>query len=123
MLLYCFINLNKDILIDIILIDTYFSSGIPLLSSVFSALAVFKLFCDEAFVILSEISLSIKSPVAAAAFWIVFFEADFIASVVCFLALSKSFWLYLVFTFLPIHLANYTNQQPFTYIRSLRSIE
>ena len=68
MLLYCFINLNKDILIDIILIDTYFSSGTPLLSSVFSALAVFKLFCDEAFVILSEISLSIKSPVAAAAF-------------------------------------------------------
>ena len=45
MLLYCFINLNKDILIDIILIDTYFSSEISLLSSVFSTVAVFKLFC------------------------------------------------------------------------------
>ena len=68
MLIYGFINLNKDILIDIILIDTYFSSEISLLSSVFSTVAVFKLFCYEAFVILSAILLSIKSPVAAAVF-------------------------------------------------------
>ena len=41
--------------------------------------------------ILSAILLSIKSLVASAVFWIAVFEAVFIASVVHFLALSRSF--------------------------------
>ena len=42
-------------------------------------------------VILSAISLPIKSPVASAVFRIAFFEAVFTASVTDFLALSRSF--------------------------------
>ena len=45
----------------------------------------------EIFVILSAVSLPIKPPVASAVFWIAIFEAIFIASVVGFLALSRSF--------------------------------
>ena len=48
----------------------------------------------ETLVILSAILLPIKSPVASAVFWIALFEAVFIASVVEFLALSRSFWPY-----------------------------
>ena len=45
----------------------------------------------ETLVILSAVLLSIKSPVASAAFWKTLFEAVFIASVVDFFAVSKSF--------------------------------
>ena len=41
--------------------------------------------------ILSAILLPIKSPVASAVFLIAFFQAVFIASIVHFLVLSKSF--------------------------------
>ena len=56
------------------------------------------LFCEafsdfffETLVILWAILLPIKSPVASAVFWIAPFEAVFIASVLDFLALSRSF--------------------------------
>ena len=45
----------------------------------------------ETLVILSANLLPIKSPVASAAFWIALFEALFIATVVDFLGLSRSF--------------------------------
>ena len=45
----------------------------------------------ERFMILSAILLPIKSPVASAVFLIAFFQAVFIASIVDFLVLSKSF--------------------------------
>ena len=58
----------------------------------------------DTFVILSAISLSIKSPVDSVVFWIALFEAFFIASVATlalpdFLALSSSFWLNLLLMF------------------------
>ena len=53
-------------------------------------------------VILSAVLLPIESPVASAVFWIALFDALFIASVVDFLALSISFWLYLLLKFLPM---------------------
>ena len=55
----------------------------------------------ETLVILSAILLPIKSPVASAVFWIALFEAVFIASVIDFLALSRTFWPYLLFKFYP----------------------
>ena len=45
----------------------------------------------ETLAILSVILLPIKSPVASAVFWIAPFDVAFIASVVDFLALSRSF--------------------------------
>ena len=48
-------------------------------------------FFFETLAILSVILLPIKSPVASAVFWIALFDAVFIASVVDFLALSRSF--------------------------------
>ena len=45
----------------------------------------------ETLVISSAILLRIKSPLTSAVFWIALFEAVFIASVVDFFALSKSF--------------------------------
>ena len=53
-------------------------------------------FFFETLVILSAILLPIKSPVASAVFWIALFDAVFIASAVDFLALSRSFWPYLL---------------------------
>ena len=73
------------------------------------------LFCNsladffETLVILSAILLPIKSPVAFAVFWIALFDAVFIASVVGFLALSRSFWPYLLLKFLPMFLAKDKN--------------
>ena len=49
----------------------------------------------ETLVVLSAISLSIKSPVAFAVFWIALFEAIWNGSVTDFLAWSRSSWLYL----------------------------
>ena len=73
----------------------YLSFGISLLASSFSECNFLEdLF--EAFVILSEILLPIKWPVASEVFWIALFEVVFIASVVDFLAVWRSFWLYLL---------------------------
>ena len=47
-------------------------------------------------VILSAILLPIKSPVASAVFWITLFDAVSMTSVVDFVALSRSFWPYLL---------------------------
>ena len=73
------------------------------------------LFCNsfadffETLVILSEIFLLIKSSVFSAVFWIALFDAVFIASFVDFLALSTSFWPYLLLKFSPVFLAKYKN--------------
>ena len=48
-------------------------------------------FLFQALVILSSVLLPIKSPVVSAVFWSALFEAVIIASVVDFLALSRSF--------------------------------
>ena len=74
-------------------------------------------------VILSAILLPVKSPVVSAVFWIAVYDAVFIASVVAFLALSISFWPYLLLKLLPIFLAKDKNPYPFTYILSVGSIE
>ena len=81
-------------------------------------LSLSSLFLDflEIFVILSAIFLPIKSPVASAGFWVALFEAVVIASVLDFLALSRSFSLYLLLKFLPMFLANDKNPYPFTYL-------
>ena len=83
-LLYYYINLNSSIICCLSCGNIYLSFGISLLVS----------FDDnffETLVILSAISLRIKSPVASAIFRITLFQAVFIASVVDFLALSTSF--------------------------------
>ena len=89
------------------------SLGISLSCSIFSAsfVTVSKLLCDEvlaAFVILSAITLPIKSSVGSPVSWIVFFEAVLKASVADYLTLSTSFWLSLppnvLFMFLLIFL-------------------
>ena len=72
----------------------------------------------ETLAILWAILLPIKSPVASPVFWIALFEAVFVASVVDFLGLSRSFWLYLLFKFLPMFLAKGKNPDPFTYVIS-----
>ena len=78
----------------------YLSFGISISSSTL-------LFCSslegflEIFVILSAILLPIKSPVASVVFWTAFFEAVFTASVVDFLAVSASFWSYLLLKCVP----------------------
>ena len=79
----------------------------------------------EILIILSAILLPIKSPVDSAVF-----DAVFIASVLDFFTLSRSFWLYLLlkflvtlFTCLPMLLAKDKNSYHFTYILSGGSIE
>ena len=60
-------------------------------------LTLSKLFYEhffKALIILSAISLPVKSPVVSAGFWIALFETLFDAFVVYFLALSKTLWLY-----------------------------
>ena len=59
------------------------------------------------------------SPVASAVFYIAFFDAVFNASVVDFLAVWISFWLYLLLKFLSME----KNPYPLTYTLSLGSIE
>ena len=58
-------------------------------------------------VILSAILLPVKSSVASAGFWIVLFKAVFIASVVNFLALSRSLWLYVLLMLLTTLVVKY----------------
>ena len=57
--------------------DIYLSLDTSLLSSVFSALAAFKLSCDDGFVILLAILLPIKSSVASAVSSTALFEVFF----------------------------------------------
>ena len=90
LLYYFYTDLNSSI-ICLFSGDTYLSFGISISFLVSS-------FCEDFFetlLILSAILLPIKSPVTSAAFWICLFEVVFIASVVAFLALSRSFWVYL----------------------------
>ena len=65
--------------------------------------------CAEDFfktlVILSSILLPIKSLVVSAVFWINLFEASFYCIHCRFLALSRSFWPYLLLKFLPMFFA------------------
>ena len=94
-LLYCYTNLNSSIICCLSSGDMYFFLGTPFglaLSTSISLLASFFVaFFVETFVILSVILLPIKSPVASVVFSIALFEAVYVASVVDFLALSKSF--------------------------------
>ena len=64
--------------------------------------------------ILSAVLLPIKSQVASAVFWIALFDAVFVASVVDFLALSRSFGPYLMLKCVPMFLAKDKNPYPFT---------
>ena len=97
-LLYYYTNLNSSIICFLFSGDIYLSFGFSI-----SLLAL--LFCNsleyffETLVILSAVLLPIKSAVASAVFWIALFEAVFIASAVDVLALSRSFWLYLLLKF------------------------
>ena len=84
----------------------------------------------EILVILFAILLSLRSPVASEVFWITHFEAVFIASVEDFLALSRSFWLYLLLRFLTtlagcvsMFLAQDKNPYTFIYILSFGSVK
>ena len=98
----------------------FLGTSISVLASSFFECSVEDFF--ETLVILSAILLPIKSSVASAAFWIALFEAVFIASVVDFLALSRSFWPCLLLKFLPMFFAKGKNSYPFTFILSLGSI-
>ena len=122
LLILYYVNLNSWIICCLFSGDIYFSFGISISSKL--------LFCEcnfleyfEAHVILFVILLPIKSPVAYAVFWIPLFEAVFIASVVDFIVLSRSFWLYLLLKFLSMFLAKDKNSYSFTYILSLGWIE
>ena len=104
-LLYCYTNLNPAIIFCLSSGDMhpFFGTSIsPWTSSFFECNSVENFF--ETLVILLAILLPIKPPVASAAFWIALFEAVFIPSVVDFLALSRSFWPYLLLKFLRFNL-------------------
>ena len=77
----------------------------------------------EMIVILSAVLLAVKSAITFAVFWIRLFEAVFIASVVFFLALSRSFWLYLLLKYLAMFSVKDKNAYPFRYILFLGSID
>ena len=79
LLLYYYINLISSIIYCLSSGEIYILLGILL-----------SVFC-EAFAILSEILLTIKSPVTYDVFCIDLFEATFNASLLEFLALSRSF--------------------------------
>ena len=74
----------------LVVISTLSSSSLLLLEGFFKTL-----------VILSAVLLPIKSPVASAVLWIALFDAVFMPSVVDLLALSRSFWPYLLLKFYP----------------------
>ena len=93
-LLYYYTNLNSSIISYLFYGDIYLSFGISVLSSFVFKCNSFKCnsFGDfETLITWSAILLPIKSPVSSAVFWIILFEAVFIASVVDFLALPKIF--------------------------------
>ena len=93
--LYYYTSLDSSIICCLFSGDVYLSFGVSnsLLASLFcersSAEGVEDFF--ETLVILSAILLLIKSPVASAVFWIVLFEAVFIAFVVDFLHYQEIF--------------------------------
>ena len=101
-LLYCYTNLNSSIIYCLSSGDMYLFLGVALSTST-SVLSFGNSSVDffETLVILSAILLPIKSPAASAVFWVPLFEGIFIASAVDFLALSKSFWPYLLPKFFP----------------------
>ena len=81
----------------------YFSIQSNIFCFICNCSFVTELFLDEflnTFVIISEILLPIKSPVASAVFWIALFKAVLNVSVKCCLAWSRIFWLCLRSTFL-----------------------
>ena len=97
-------NLNSLIIYCLSSEDMYFFlwAVISASSSISSLLCnPFVDFFFETLVLLSAILLPIKSPVVSAVFWIALFEAVFIASVVDFLALSRSFWPFLLLKIYP----------------------
>ena len=99
LLLYYYISFRSSIVFCLFDGDIYLSLGMSLCFFVIAS----ELFCGqllETFVILSEMSLPIKSIVASADFWMTLFEDVLSASVADFLASSRSFWLYLPVTFL-----------------------
>ena len=101
-LLYCYTNLNSSIIYCLSSGGMYLFLGVALSTST-SVLSFGNSSVDffETLVILSAILLPIKSPAASAVFWVPLFEGIFIASAVDFLALSKSFWPYLLPKFFP----------------------
>ena len=112
-LLYYYTNLNSSIICFLFSGDMYLSFG-----DFDSSLSLLFLDFLETLVILSSIYLPIKSLVASAVFWTALFEAVFIASVVDFLALSRSFLLYLLLNCVFMFLAKDKNPYPLTYIIS-----
>ena len=99
-----YINLNSSIICCLFSGNLYFCFDYSLSNFMFPAslLAVFELLCGEvfeAFVIPSAILSPIKSPFVSVVFWISLFQVVLSASVVDFLALSKSFWLCLPLKF------------------------
>ena len=101
-LLYCYTNFNSSIICCLSSGDKYlffgtsFRLALPASFEIYLSASVSSFrnfFVDffETLVVLSAILLPVKSSVASAVFGIALFEAAFIASVVDFLALSKSF--------------------------------
>ena len=116
--------------IYIFLLVSFFSSSVERISFKRSSFGDFGCNSVQTRVILSAILLPIKSPVASEVFWIALFEVLFITCVAGFLALSRSFWPYILLillenlvAFLLIFLASDKNLYAFTYIPSLGSIE
>ena len=86
-----------------------FCSGEIYFSLSISCSFVYEIFYVEVFgpfVILSEILIPIKLPVTSAVFCIALFEAVLSALVADCLAISRSFWLYLLLTFFTYIFAN-----------------
>ena len=114
-LLYCYTNLNSSIICCLSFGDMYLFLGVALSTST-SVSLFYNSLVDifETLVISSAILLPIKSQVASAVFWIALFDAVFVASVVDFLALSRSFGPYLMLKCVPMFLAKDKNPYPFT---------
>ena len=89
LLLYYYTSLNSSIISCLFYGDMYLSFGVS--DSSLASLFCGFLYFLETLVILSAVLLPIKSPVACAGFWIAHFEAVFVASVVDFFVLSRSF--------------------------------
>ena len=92
-LFYCYTNLNLSIICFLFSGDMYLFLGVALFTptsvSLFCDLFA-DFFCSTCYLI-SNFIIPIESPVASVVFWIALFDADFIASVVIFLVLSRSF--------------------------------
>ena len=96
-----FINIGSLIIYCLFFGDTSFFLYFSIKSYIFSTVS--ELFCGkhlENFVVLSATLSLIKSPVASAVFWIVFFEAVLSGSITYCLGWSRGFRLYLSLKFL-----------------------